>query len=84
MATYHDPETASKPYKEPAPLPEHIPKIQELGTTSAPLKSAAFFIGAHCKEYNGEFGRTFYDVPTTSCWLGPSQFNTIREGTVAL
>lgn len=25
----------------------------ELGVTSAPLKSAAFFIGAYCKDYNG-------------------------------
>lgn len=35
------------------PLPESIPKVEELGVTSAPLKSAAFFIGAHCKDYNG-------------------------------
>ena len=54
MATYHDPESSSKPYKDPTPLPEHVPKVQELGTTSGPLKSAAFFIGAYCKDYNGE------------------------------
>ncbi len=41
------------PYKEPTPLPEDVPKVQELGVTSAPLKSAAFFIGAYCKDYNG-------------------------------
>lgn len=41
------------PYKEPTPLPEEVPKVQELGVTSAPLKSAAFFIGAYCKDYNG-------------------------------
>lgn len=54
MNTFHDPATAAQPYKDPTPLPAHVPKVQELGTTSAPLKSAAFFIGAYCKEYNGE------------------------------
>jgi hypothetical protein len=34
-------------------MPGNVPKVDELGTTSAPLKSAAFFIGAYCKEYNG-------------------------------
>ncbi|KAJ7771024.1 hypothetical protein DFH07DRAFT_914267 [Mycena maculata] len=34
---------------------QEIPKVQELGTTSAPLKSAAFFLGAYCKEYNEDF-----------------------------
>ncbi|KAK2465930.1 hypothetical protein APHAL10511_001571 [Amanita phalloides] len=36
-------------------MPDDVPKVQELGVTSAPLKSAAFFIGAHCKEYNEDF-----------------------------
>ena len=53
MSTYHDGSTSSQPYKEPSPLPSSIPKVDELGTTSAPLKSAAFFIGAYCKDYNG-------------------------------
>ncbi|KAJ7265460.1 putative NADH dehydrogenase 22K chain precursor [Mycena haematopus] len=35
--------------------PQEIPKVAELGTTSAPLKSAAFFLGAYCKEYNEDF-----------------------------
>lgn len=30
-----------------------IPTVREVGTTSAPLKSAAFFIGAFCKDVNG-------------------------------
>jgi hypothetical protein len=29
------------------------PHVDELGATSAPLKSAAFFLGSYCKEYNG-------------------------------
>ncbi|KAH7887478.1 hypothetical protein F5I97DRAFT_1860762 [Phlebopus sp. FC_14] len=32
-----------------------VPNVQELGVTSAPLKSAAFFIGAYCKEFNEDF-----------------------------
>jgi len=55
MSTYHDSSLAAKPYKDPTPLPDNIPKVEELGTTSAPLKSAAFFIGAFCKEYNGMY-----------------------------
>ncbi len=30
-----------------------VPDVDELGVTSAPLKSAAFFLGKYCKEYNG-------------------------------
>nr|GAT57194.1 predicted protein [Mycena chlorophos] len=37
------------------PVPPPVPKVAELGTTSAPLKSAAFFIGAQCKDYNEDF-----------------------------
>ncbi|KAF9644505.1 Ndufa8, NADH-ubiquinone oxidoreductase complex I 19kd subunit [Thelephora ganbajun] len=55
MSTFHDGSTSSHPYKEPSPLPSSIPKVDELGTTSAPLKSAAFFIGAYCKGYNEDF-----------------------------
>ncbi|KAG8863813.1 hypothetical protein FRB96_007650 [Tulasnella sp. 330] len=40
------------PYFDPTPLPSSIPVVQEVGTTSAPLKSAAFFIGAYCKPFN--------------------------------
>ncbi|KIY51658.1 NADH dehydrogenase, alpha subcomplex, subunit 8 [Fistulina hepatica ATCC 64428] len=42
-------------YVEPAPMPEQVPKVEELGVTSAPLKSAAFFIGSHCQAYNEDF-----------------------------
>jgi len=53
MSTFHDSSQAAQPYKDPTPLPDSIPKVEELGATSAPLKSAAFFIGAFCKDYNG-------------------------------
>ncbi|EEB93240.1 hypothetical protein MPER_08133 [Moniliophthora perniciosa FA553] len=45
----------TRPYTDPTPLPDDIPKVPELGVTSAPLKSAAFFIGAYCKEFNEDF-----------------------------
>jgi hypothetical protein len=55
MSFWRNPSSAEKPYTDPTPLPAEVPKVQELGVTSAPLKSAAFFIGAYCKDYNGKF-----------------------------
>ncbi|KAF5322719.1 hypothetical protein D9619_000258 [Psilocybe cf. subviscida] len=37
------------------PMPAGIPHVDEVGATSGPLKSAAFFIGAYCKDYNEDF-----------------------------
>ncbi|EME47553.1 hypothetical protein DOTSEDRAFT_69488 [Dothistroma septosporum NZE10] len=37
------------------PLPDNIPKVQEIGASSAPLLSASYFIGARCKAYNDDF-----------------------------
>ncbi|KAI9477798.1 MAG: hypothetical protein EXX96DRAFT_226543 [Benjaminiella poitrasii] len=42
-------------YVDSTPLPDSVPKVDELGATSAPLKSASFFIGQYCKEYNDDF-----------------------------
>lgn len=53
MSRYLDPEESTRPYRDPTPLPADVPKVKELGVTSAPLKSAAFFLGAFCKDYNG-------------------------------
>lgn len=44
-----------KVYVEKAPLPSDIPQVAEIGATSAALETAAFFIGAHCKEVNEDF-----------------------------
>jgi hypothetical protein len=44
---------SDRAYVEPTPLPPSVPHVDELGVTSAPLRSASFFIGAHCKEING-------------------------------
>lgn len=37
------------------PMPKDVPDVEEVGATSAPLLSAAFFIGARCKPYNDDF-----------------------------
>ena len=37
------------------PLPDNIPKVDEIGASSAPLMSASYFIGARCKAYNDDF-----------------------------
>jgi len=44
-----------KIYTDPTPLPDHIPQVDEIGATSAPLYSAAYFIGARCQPYNDDF-----------------------------
>lgn len=64
MSTYRDPAQSKVPYADPTPLPEHVPPVAELGVTSAPLKSAAFFIGGHCKEYNGAL---LLFIPVSHC-----------------
>ena len=53
MSVYQEGTTRKEALVDPTPLPADLPRVDELGTTSAPLKSAAFFIGAYCKEYNG-------------------------------
>lgn len=56
MATHRDARLPSTLYIDPAPAPTSQPKVEEIGTTSAPLKSAAFFIGGgDCKKYNEDF-----------------------------
>jgi NADH dehydrogenase (ubiquinone) 1 alpha subcomplex subunit 8 len=36
-------------------MADRKPAVEEIGATSAPLKSAAFFIGSYCKAFNGVF-----------------------------
>ncbi len=52
MSSYITPDRSPAPYIEPTPEATQ-PHVPEVGATSAPLKSAAFFIGAHCQDYNG-------------------------------
>ena len=55
MATHSESKNPSFAYVEPAPLPANVPKVEEVGTTSAPLKSISYFFGQFCKEYNEDF-----------------------------
>lgn len=40
---------------DPTPMPSDIPAVEEVGASSAPLKSASFFIGAKCAPYNDDY-----------------------------
>lgn len=55
MSNEREPRLNYKIYTDPSPLPSDIPPVDELGTTSAPLYSAAYFIGARCQPYNDDF-----------------------------
>ncbi|KAK4691340.1 NADH dehydrogenase (ubiquinone) 1 alpha subcomplex subunit 8, partial [Phenoliferia sp. Uapishka_3] len=55
MSTHRGAQFPAKDYIDPAPLPKSIPHVDEIGVTSAPLKSASFFIGEQCKDYNEDF-----------------------------
>ncbi|KAL8786607.1 MAG: hypothetical protein Q9195_008129 [Heterodermia aff. obscurata] len=56
------------------PLPDSIPKVKEIGASSAPLLSASFFIGARCKAFNDD-----YMVCKTQA-KGTGEFDCMREG----
>jgi len=55
MASHRTSNFEDTPYIDPTPLPSSVPAVDELGVSSAPLKSAAFFIGEHCREVNEDF-----------------------------
>ncbi|GFZ43805.1 NADH-ubiquinone oxidoreductase 20.8 kDa subunit [Saitozyma sp. JCM 24511] len=55
MSTHRGAAFLDQPYVDPNPLPSSVPHVDELGATSAPLKSASFFIGQHCKDVNEDF-----------------------------
>jgi hypothetical protein len=55
MSHYDSPERG-QPFNNPAPMPKQVPHVDEIGATSAPLKSASFFIGTKCQEFNGMCG----------------------------
>ncbi|KAL8660150.1 MAG: hypothetical protein Q9221_004861 [Calogaya cf. arnoldii] len=56
------------------PLPDSIPKVEEVGASSAPLMSAAYFIGARCKAYNDD-----YMMCKTEAH-GRGEFECMKEG----
>ncbi len=55
-------------------LPESIPKVQEIGASSAPLLSASFFIGARCQAYNDDYMQCKNENP------GKGEFECLKEG----
>ncbi|EPE08429.1 nadh-ubiquinone oxidoreductase kda subunit [Ophiostoma piceae UAMH 11346] len=55
-------------------LPDSIPKVQEIGASSAPLMSASFFIGARCREYNDDYMQCKTDNP------GKGELECLKEG----
>lgn len=57
-----------------APMPDHIPKVNELGVTSAPLTTAAFFIGARCQPFNDDYMKCKADAN------GKGELDCMREG----
>ncbi|EEQ85002.1 hypothetical protein RJZ56_007194 [Blastomyces dermatitidis] len=56
------------------PMPDDIPKVKEIGATSAPLMSAAYFIGDRCKAYNDDYMK----CKTES--NGKGELDCLREG----
>ncbi|OZJ05024.1 hypothetical protein BZG36_02143 [Bifiguratus adelaidae] len=55
MTSTRDPTFTSTKFVDPTPAPSDLPAVDEVGLTSAPLKSASYFIGAYCKDYNEDF-----------------------------
>ena len=56
------------------PLPDSIPKVKEIGASSAPLLSASFFIGARCKDYNDDYMKCKTEAN------GRGELDCMREG----
>ena len=56
------------------PLPESIPKVQEVGASSAPLMSASYFIGARCQPYNDDYMKCKTEAN------GRGELDCLREG----
>lgn len=55
MATHREANSATFSYVEPMGMSKDVPAVEEVGVSSAPLKSIAFFLGSFCKEYNDDF-----------------------------
>lgn len=55
-------------------MPDGIPKVQEIGATSAPLMSASFFIGDRCRAYNDDYMKCKAEAN------GRGEFDCLKEG----
>lgn len=56
------------------PMPADIPRVTEIGATSAPLTSAAYFIGDRCKAFNDDFMKCKAESN------GRGEFDCLKEG----
>jgi hypothetical protein len=65
---------ASQELYDLTPLPDSIPKVKEVGASSAPLMSAAYFIGARCKAFNDDYMKCKEDAQ------GRGELECMREG----
>jgi NADH dehydrogenase (ubiquinone) 1 alpha subcomplex subunit 8 len=65
---------ANKELFDLTPLPDSIPKVKEIGATSAPLMSAAFFIGARCRPFNDDYMKCKEDAE------GRGELECMKEG----
>ena len=55
-------------------MPADIPSVQEVGATSAPLTSAAYFIGDRCKAFNDDYMKCKQEAN------GRGEFECLKEG----
>ncbi|KAL4964508.1 coiled-coil-helix-coiled-coil-helix domain-containing protein [Aspergillus stella-maris] len=56
------------------PMPDFVPKVTEIGATSAPLTSAAYFIGDRCKAFNDDYMKCKDDSK------GRGEIECLKEG----
>ncbi|EEH17940.1 hypothetical protein PABG_00503 [Paracoccidioides brasiliensis Pb03] len=56
------------------PMPDDIPKVKEIGATSAPLMSASFFIGDRCRAFNDDYMKCKTEAN------GKGELECLREG----
>ena len=63
---------------DPNPMPKHVPHVNELGITSAPMLSASFHLVKFCKDYTGQLTspRASSLLPCISLKLRPSPYMT--------
>ncbi|KAF2672052.1 hypothetical protein BT63DRAFT_476864 [Microthyrium microscopicum] len=73
-ATQREPRLATKELFDLTPMPDHIPKVTEIGSTSGPLMSAAFFIGARCRPFNDDYMKCKEDAQ------GRGELECMKEG----
>ena len=56
------------------PMPDSVPKVAEIGASSAPLLSASFFIGARCSAYNDDYMKCKTEA------YGKGEIECMKEG----